>query len=162
MAPAVGQQPHRFPAGPQNVAQANEAAARRAEARRIDNVSRQIAAVEQMKRAAGANAYPARAVYYDAPVVLANGTLASYRPVWGYYRPRAVEQPIGQREVQTGPNRWESFPIYASDLVPPPFPGPAVGDAPAPRGGAPPRPNPPPPNRPWPKGAVPPVPPLGG
>jgi hypothetical protein len=29
-----------------------------------------------------------------------------------------VRQPIGRREVQTGPNRWESFPVYADDLRP--------------------------------------------
>ncbi|MCH8922364.1 MAG: hypothetical protein IIA67_04350 [Planctomycetes bacterium] len=32
-----------------------------------------------------------------------------------YYN--AVEQPIGQRRVRTGPNRTESSPVYASDLA---------------------------------------------
>ena len=37
---------------------------------------------------------------------------------YGYYD--AVRQPIGRREVQTGPNRWESFPVYAEDMLPDP------------------------------------------
>jgi hypothetical protein len=27
----------------------------------------------------------------------------------------AIRQPIGRRELQTGPNRWESFPIYGDE-----------------------------------------------
>jgi hypothetical protein len=32
-----------------------------------------------------------------------------------YPAPPRIRQPVGQREIQTGPNRWESFPIYAED-----------------------------------------------
>ena len=32
--------------------------------------------------------------------------------------PPTIRQAIGRREVQTGPNRWESFPIYAEDETP--------------------------------------------
>lgn len=28
-----------------------------------------------------------------------------------------IRQPIGQRQEQTGPNRWESYPIYATDAT---------------------------------------------
>lgn len=33
-----------------------------------------------------------------------------------------AKQPIGRREVQTGPNRWESYPIYSEEEIaaPPP------------------------------------------
>jgi hypothetical protein len=70
-----------------------------------------------------------------------------FRPIWGYGYFEAVRQPIGQRQVQTGPNRWESHPIYAEDLTPrvvqpvapaPPAivaePAPREPTAPAPRG----------------------------
>lgn len=42
--------------------------------------------------------------------------------IWGYRAPVSTPQPIGQQQVQTGPNRWESFPIYEQDLAagPPP------------------------------------------
>lgn len=32
----------------------------------------------------------------------------------GYYPP-PIRQPIGQRQEQTGPNRWESYPVYADE-----------------------------------------------
>ncbi len=48
---------------------------------------------------------------------------SSYSPYYlgrfGYgYPPPNIRQPIGQRQVQTGPRRWESFPVYEEDLVP--------------------------------------------
>lgn len=51
---------------------------------------------------------------------------------WGAYTDSAP-QPIGRRQVQTGPNRWESFPVYAAPPVPlKPAPSPpAVDDPPA-------------------------------
>ncbi len=33
--------------------------------------------------------------------------------IWGYPWYDRVPQPIGRREIKTGPNRWESHPIYA-------------------------------------------------
>lgn len=36
----------------------------------------------------------------------------------GYVRDNTIpyiRQPIGQRQIQTGPNRWESHPVYAED-----------------------------------------------
>ena len=38
--------------------------------------------------------------------------------IWGYRYVNPVRQPIGQRQVQTSPTRWESFPIYEEDLLP--------------------------------------------
>ena len=36
--------------------------------------------------------------------------------IYGYYFPPYVRQSIGQRQIQTGPNRWESHPVYPEDL----------------------------------------------
>src|SRR5207237_8435661 len=39
--------------------------------------------------------------------------------IWGYgayYQP--ARQPIGQQQSQTGPNRWESHPVYDPPLTP--------------------------------------------
>lgn len=36
--------------------------------------------------------------------------------IYGYYFPPFVRQPIGQRQIQTGPNRWESHPVYREDV----------------------------------------------
>jgi hypothetical protein len=33
--------------------------------------------------------------------------------IWGYPRPRPIEQPIGHESAQTGPNRWIYRPLYA-------------------------------------------------
>lgn len=41
-----------------------------------------------------------------------------FRPCWGYGYYEAIRQPIGQRQVQTGPNRWESHPIYSDEVAP--------------------------------------------
>jgi predicted Zn-dependent protease len=67
----------------------NDASAQqsRADRRRLRQVNRQIAQIEYLK-------YIDPRAYYDA-----------------------VEQPIGQRQIRTGPNRTESYPVYASDLA---------------------------------------------
>ena len=59
----------------------------RVDRRRLRQVNRQIAQIEYLKRIDPR-------VYYGA-----------------------IEQPIGQRRGRTGPNRSESYPIYASDLA---------------------------------------------
>jgi hypothetical protein len=38
--------------------------------------------------------------------------------IYGYRFPPVVRQSIGQRQIQTGPNRWESHPVYADELAP--------------------------------------------
>lgn len=41
--------------------------------------------------------------------------------LWGYRRDDAqVRQSVGQVQIQTGPRRWESRPVYAEDLTAPP------------------------------------------
>ncbi|MCA9209036.1 MAG: hypothetical protein KDA55_11795 [Planctomycetales bacterium] len=37
--------------------------------------------------------------------------------IWGYPYVRTVPQPIGRRQVQTGPDTWESYPIYAEPYL---------------------------------------------
>lgn len=46
--------------------------------------------------------------------------------IYGYQWYNPVPQSIGQRQIQTGPNRWESHPVYAS----PPLVAPEVGGPP--------------------------------
>jgi hypothetical protein len=36
--------------------------------------------------------------------------------IYGYNFPPVIRQSIGQRQGQTGPNRWESHPVYADEL----------------------------------------------
>ncbi len=43
--------------------------------------------------------------------------------LWGYPDFYYAPQSIGQRQVQTGPNRWESFPLYQEPIPFPPPPG---------------------------------------
>jgi hypothetical protein len=49
--------------------------------------------------------------------------------IYGYRLFDGVPQSIGQRHIQTGPNRWESHPVYPADLVPPPAAVPPGGPA---------------------------------
>lgn len=39
--------------------------------------------------------------------------------LWGYPYQRPMRQPIGQRQTQTRPRRWESHPIYDRTVAPP-------------------------------------------
>jgi hypothetical protein len=68
--------------------------------------------------------YPAGGVFEPWPYVPGD--------IWGYPYVSRVRQPIGQRQMQTGPNRWESFPIYEEDLAvePPPAIAPPVAAPP--------------------------------
>ena len=38
--------------------------------------------------------------------------------IYGYCFPPYVRQPIGQRQIQTAPNRWESHPVYPDEVIP--------------------------------------------
>ncbi len=103
------------------------------EARRLDAIDRQIGWNQLFRAQAAAQASSS---FYFNPSIgefdYAYGLNAGhggwfpsaldYRPIWGYGYYEAVRQPIGQRQVQTGPNRWESFPIYGNED------GPAVVD----------------------------------
>ena len=56
--------------------------------------------------------------------------------IYGYSFPPFVRQSIGQRQIQTGPNRWESHPVYPEDreagaLTVPSAPAPAAAEHPA-------------------------------
>jgi len=42
--------------------------------------------------------------------------------VWGYRYYDGARQPIGQHQVQTAPDRWESYPVYPEDLIQRPSP----------------------------------------
>lgn len=74
-----------------------------------------------------AYAYPFGGVYAARAVSAARLGYASgpFEPwptvpgdIWGFGNtPRPVRQPIGQRQVQTGPNRWESHPVYDPPLT---------------------------------------------
>ena len=45
--------------------------------------------------------------------------------VWGYPRPRPIEQPIGHESLQVGPNKWIYRPLYARpEELPPAAAGP--------------------------------------
>jgi hypothetical protein len=63
---------------------------------------------------------------YDAPPVFTPWPQAP-GDIWGYQHIPPSQQPIGQVQRQTGPNRWESRPVYAT----PPREAPPVS-APAP------------------------------
>jgi len=81
---------------PYDGAQASADAWLRGDYRRRSEIAMQIATIEHMKWRA----------YYQPNFL-------------GYPWLDYVEQPIGRREIQTGPNRWESHPVYpAPYLVP--------------------------------------------
>jgi hypothetical protein len=50
--------------------------------------------------------------------------------IWGYPFFDPIPQPIGQRQIQTGPNRWESHPVYAAPAGPLPIAPPPAADRP--------------------------------
>lgn len=119
-APLVGLQPY-------DGLQAGQDAYRYWESRRLDALNRQIGWNETLKQRA---AYGRATTTYFSPYAPA-GPLVD--PWWsggaaiplGYGTPffpptgvgyfETVPQPIGRREIQTGPNRWESFPVYAEN-----------------------------------------------
>lgn len=49
------------------------------------------------------------------PIVGYNSYVMPADPISAYYS-NPIRQPIGQRQVQTGPNRWESFPVYSPEV----------------------------------------------
>ncbi len=87
--------------------QAGLDAFRLGEEQRQANVGSQLFLNDQMRFW---NGYPTSgsAIYYG---YLSPGAMLTY----GYYQP--ARQPIGQVQTQTGPNRWESHPIYNPPLT---------------------------------------------
>jgi hypothetical protein len=58
--------------------------------------------------------------YLAATFAFGPGTYLPYPSLFAYdYPPPVIRQPIGRRQVQTGPRRWESYPVYAEDVSPP-------------------------------------------
>lgn len=118
--------------------QAGQDAYRLAEERRRNNIAAQSNLVETLRYSAAYRpVYGEATVYWRSPYVTpwgyAPGYYSSYSPVIGYVRDPNIpfpRQPIGQRQLQTGPNRWESHPVYAED--PPPLdPLPPVSEFPS-------------------------------
>jgi hypothetical protein len=115
---------------------------------RLNQVNRHLWLLDQMRwwssfpRGAGYFFRPAPgldAVYaYGAAGRDWGGDVFSPWPIvpgdlYGYRIYGGVPQSIGQRHVQTGPNRWESHPVYPEDLVTrPPAPAPLARPAPSP------------------------------
>jgi hypothetical protein len=67
---------------------------------------------------------------YPVPIAPPVGVFAPwpYVPgdIWGYSYYTPWRQPVGRWEGQTGPNRWESHPIYDPPLDPPLAPTPSA------------------------------------
>jgi len=115
---------------------------------RLDQVNRHLWLLDQMR---WWSAFPRRSGYFFPPApgldaAYAYGTSGSgwgggvFSPwphvpgdLYGYRLTEGVPQSIGQRHIQTGPNRWESHPVYANDLVArPPAPPSLTRPAPSP------------------------------
>lgn len=107
-------------------------------ARRRD-IQRQLDLISDMKWFAGLPTNRAKLVYYAPSLESIYGgfparhrrhrALTMFEPwpyvpgdIWGYSYVNPVPQPIGQHQVQTGPGRWESYPVYAQPLLPSPLP----------------------------------------
>lgn len=131
-----------FEPRPYDTIQASEDAYQYHEAQRQASIDRQIATNQQLQWYRGApNAFAGQYVYRDPPSlsfayatgrrgifggfrqrqVVVTGDIFTPWPyipgdIWGTYDSGYVRQSIGRREVQTGPNRWESHPIYGEEL----------------------------------------------
>ena len=145
--------------------QAGLDAFRLAEERRQFNVAQQLALNDQLKYWAGIPNVRGETIYYGAPAPPVNldyayaygpavvrgwrggyvaGPLTVFEPwpfvpgdIYGYTYYLPVRQPIGQWQGQTGPNRWESHPVYDPPLpnlrpLPPLEAPPAAAAPPAP------------------------------
>ena len=102
---------------------------RLAEEKRQADVAQQLSLNDQMRFWNGYPTSRGETIYYG---YLSPGAAVAYgfwpwpyvpgdiwaNNVWGsgaYYQP--ARQPIGQRQMQTGPNRWESHPVYDPPLT---------------------------------------------
>ncbi len=126
------------------------------EALRQQKIDRQLSANDQMRWWRGlpplgeANRYPPSLDYIY--VTGRRGLFGRYRErvyygtrdvfmpwptvpgdIWGSVDTSSVPQSIGQRQTQTGPDRWESHPVYDEPFTPAqsPFDVPVVGDLPS-------------------------------
>jgi len=105
-----------------------------AEQQRRANVDQQLSWNDQLRFWNGFPTSRGETIYYNyfSPASggmfgwpYASSSLLFYPPAF-----QAVPQPIGQQQLQTGSNRWESFPIYAPPVAAGTLP-PAVSAAPA-------------------------------
>jgi hypothetical protein len=106
---AVAQEGGQGRARPYDGIQAGLDAFRLAEEQRQANVAQHLGLNEQLRY------WPAWAGWSVVP-----GGGAFYVPVGPYFSAGGLpaRQPIGQRQEQTGPNRWESHPVYSPPLTP--------------------------------------------
>ena len=100
--------------------QAGLDAFRLAEEQRQTLASYQLTLNDHLKFWSGLPTSRGETIYYGyaspAYAGYAPGSLLIY-PLYPTYYPQA-RQPIGQRQQQTGPNRWESHPVYYPPLTP--------------------------------------------
>ncbi len=125
-------------ARPFTAADASAQAYRRGEQRRRADVAQQVGVTQYIRWLNGLPPtlsrevrVPAdRAAYYAYGATRDRGWCFGvfepwpYLPgdIWGFSFDRPVPQSVGQRQIQTGPNRWESHPIYRRSESHPPRP----------------------------------------
>jgi hypothetical protein len=69
--------------------------------------------------------------YLGLTAAFGPGAYIPYPSLFAYsYVAPPIRQPIGMRQVQTGPRRWESYPVYGDEPVPEAAP-PVIRRAPA-------------------------------
>lgn len=144
---------------PYESAQASADATRYFDARNRRDIARQLDLIDQMKWYSALPAAGLGAAYYRDPpsldYVYGTSQWSAYGPyggaawsiypdvfepwpyvpgdIFGYRWYNPAPQPVGRVELQTGPNRWESHPVYAPSENPPPstLPRPPVEKSPA-------------------------------
>ena len=104
--------------------QAGLDAFRLAEERRQAGTSQQLFLNDQLKYWSGIPTSRGETIYYGYASPTAFPAIGFSTPVfpayiygYPYYPFLPFRQPIGQQQVQTGPNRWESHPVYYPPLT---------------------------------------------
>ena len=104
--------------------QAGLDAFRLAEEKRQGGASQQLVLNDQLKFWSGIPTSRGETIYYGYASPVAFPAYGYSTPVfpgyiygYPYYPYVPFRQPIGQQQVQTGPNRWESHPIYDPPLT---------------------------------------------
>ena len=111
------------------------------EAQRRREINEQLGIIDRLKRSSAMALPEDETIYYNhgpsreslyayprrGPLRRSRGRRYVFEPwptvlgdIWGYQTYTPVRQPIGQRHVRTGPNRWESHPVYAPPILPEP------------------------------------------
>jgi hypothetical protein len=107
--------------------QAGLDAYRLGEEQRRAKVGMQLDVNDQVKAWAGLPTSRGETIYYGLGGGYAPGYGSGplfgpwpYLPgdIYGYRYFPPTRQPIGQQQIQTGPNRWESRPVYATPITP--------------------------------------------